>query len=75
MGKYETLLDVLDDYFQHIDEINNRRLEFSSLEANCLHDEFKVYHLLKRNVEILKSKERLKKLKFETPDEPWNTQK
>lgn len=56
MDKYQVLVDVLDDYIQHVEEINEKRSEYAQQEIKFIHQEVRIFDLLKRNLEIIKSK-------------------
>ncbi len=55
VDKFKTLVDVLEDYFQHMDDINEKRIEYATREVNTIHKEVRIYELLKRNLQIIKS--------------------
>jgi hypothetical protein len=56
VDKYRTLVAVLDDYIQHIEEINDKRSEYAMAEIKFIHQEVQIFDLLKRNLQIIKSK-------------------
>jgi hypothetical protein len=54
MDKFKTLVDVLEDYFQHIDLLNEKRARFAQKEMETLNSEMRIYELLKKNLNIIR---------------------
>lgn len=61
MNKFQTLVDVLEDYFQHIDLINEKRVRYAQKELETIHSEMKIYELLKKNLNIIRGHDGISK--------------